>query len=179
MGLLFTKLWGLFFSGAEVKVIIVGLDNAGKTTILYRLLMGEAVVTSPTIGSNVEEVKYKNIHFVMWDIGGQESLRNMWSTYYTDTKVVILVVDSVDRERLSTSKEELYKMLGNESLKGASLLVFANKQDVEGRMSAAEITEYLNLSSIKDHAWHIQPCCGVSGDGLYAGLDFVVDQITK
>ena len=76
--------------------------------------MNEVVHTSPTIGSNVEEVKWRNLHFVMWDIGGQESLRQAWSTYYSGTSFLILVVDSTDRERLTITKEELYKMLSNE-----------------------------------------------------------------
>ena len=76
--------------------------------------MNEVVHTSPTIGSNVEEITWRNFKFVMWDIGGQESLRQAWSTYYISCKVVILVVDSTDRERLSVNKEELYKMLGHE-----------------------------------------------------------------
>ncbi|XP_010186153.1 PREDICTED: ADP-ribosylation factor-like protein 5B, partial [Mesitornis unicolor] len=72
--------------GLKHKVIIVGLDNAGKTTILYQFLMNEVVHTSPTIGSNVEEIVVKNTHFLMWDIGGQESLRSSWNTYYSNTE---------------------------------------------------------------------------------------------
>jgi len=74
-------------SVAEHKIVIVGLDNAGKTTILYQFLMNEVVHTSPTIGSNVEEVVWKNIRFIMWDLGGQQSLRAAWSTYYSNTEV--------------------------------------------------------------------------------------------
>lgn len=66
---------------------MVGLDNAGKTTILYQFLMNEVVHTSPTIGSNVEEVVWRNIHFLVWDLGGQQTLRAAWSTYYTNTEV--------------------------------------------------------------------------------------------
>ncbi|XP_063224636.1 ADP-ribosylation factor-like protein 5B isoform X6 [Bacillus rossius redtenbacheri] len=85
MGLLFTKIWSLF-GNEEHKIVMVGLDNAGKTTILYQYLMNEVVHTSPTIGSNVEEVVWKNIHFIMWDLGGQQSLRAAWSTYYSNTE---------------------------------------------------------------------------------------------
>lgn len=74
---------------SEHKIVMVGLDNAGKTTILYQFLMNEVVHTSPTIGSNVEEVVWRNIHFIMWDLGGQQSLRAAWSTYYTNTEVFI------------------------------------------------------------------------------------------
>uniref|UniRef100_A0A8C1E953 ADP-ribosylation factor-like 8 n=3 Tax=Cyprinus carpio TaxID=7962 RepID=A0A8C1E953_CYPCA len=164
MGLIFAKLWS-FFCNQEHKVIIVGLDNAGKTTILYQFLMNEVVHTSPTIGSNVEEIVVKKTHFLMWDIGGQESLRSSWNTYYSNTEFIILVVDSTDRERLAISKEELYKMLAHEDLRKAAVLIFANKQDMKGCMSAAEISKYLTLSSIKDHPWHIQSCCALTGEG--------------
>lgn len=104
MGLLFSKLWSFFGNEGKIhhnhliamnnkviflehKIVIVGLDNAGKTTILYQFLMNEVVHTSPTIGSNVEEVVWRNIHFIMWDLGGQQSLRAAWSTYYTNTEV--------------------------------------------------------------------------------------------
>ncbi|KAL8599486.1 ADP-ribosylation factor-like protein 5B [Nucella lapillus] len=178
MGYLFSKLWSLF-SNEEHKVIIVGLDNAGKTTILYQFLMNEVVHTSPTIGSNVEEVVWKNIHFLMWDIGGQESLRSSWNTYYTNSEFIILVIDSTDRERLPLTKEELCKMLATEELRKAALLVFANKQDIKGCMSAAEISQQLSLTSVKDHVWHIQACCGLTGEGLYQGLEWITSHIRR
>ncbi|NXG47650.1 ARL5B protein, partial [Psilopogon haemacephalus] len=176
MGLIFAKLWSLFGS-REHKVIIVGLDNAGKTTILYQFLMNEVVHTSPTIGSNVEEIVVKNTHFLMWDIGGQESLRSSWNTYYSNTEFIILVVDSIDRERLSITKEELYRMLAHEDLRKAAVLIFANKQDMKGCMTAAEISTYLTLSSIKDHPWHIQSCCALTGEGLCQGLEWMTSRI--
>lgn len=178
MGYVFSKIWSLF-TNEEYKVIIVGLDNAGKTTILYQILMNEVVHTSPTIGSNVEEVNYKNIHFLMWDIGGQESLRSAWATYYAGTHFVILVIDSTDRERLHVSKTELYHMLANEDLKPAAMLLYANKQDVKGSMTPAEISQHLNLTSIKDHKWNIQACCALTGEGLYQGLEWIASQIRR
>ena len=176
MGYLMSRLMSLF-GESERKVIIVGLDNAGKTTILYQFVMSEVVHTSPTIGSNVEEIKWKNMHFVMWDIGGQESLRSTWSTYYSNTECLILVVDSTDRERLSVCKDELFEMLHHEDLSKSLLLVYANKQDVKGSMSAAEISQQLDLTAIKDHGWHIQACCALSGEGLYQGLEWVMQQL--
>ncbi|KAH8850236.1 ADP-ribosylation factor-like protein 5B [Schistosoma japonicum] len=165
MGLLFTKFWRLFNSRVY-KVIILGLDNAGKSTILYQFVLKEAVQTSPTIGSNVEEVKWKNLHFVMWDIGGQTSVRASWTTYFSGSDFVILVIDSTDRERLCLTKQELYKLLIAEELKRSKMLIFANKQDVSGCMSVAEISHNLNLTSIRDHPWHVQPCCALTGEGL-------------
>lgn len=175
MGMLFAKLMN-FFSNSEHKVIIVGLDNAGKTTIMYHFLLKEAVHTSPTIGSNVEEIVCKKSKFVMWDIGGQESLRSSWSTYYSNCDFVVLVIDSTDRERLHISKDELYSMLQHEDLKKSRLVVFANKQDIRGCMSAAEISQSLNLTSVKDRTWHIQACCALTGEGLKQGLEWMITQ---
>lgn len=176
MGILFTRIWRLF-NHQEHKVIIVGLDNAGKTTILYQFSMNEVVHTSPTIGSNVEEIVVNNTRFLMWDIGGQESLRSSWNTYYTNTEFVIVVVDSTDRERISVTKEELYKMLAHEDLKKAGLLIFANKQDVKECMTVAEISQFLKLTSIKDHQWHIQACCALTGEGLCQGLEWMMSRL--
>nr|XP_028558569.1 putative ADP-ribosylation factor-like protein 5C isoform X2 [Podarcis muralis] len=176
MGQLFAKLLSVFGS-REHKVIIIGLDNAGKTTILYQFLMNEVVHTSPTIGSNVEEIVLRKTHFLMWDIGGQETLRSTWHTYYSNTEFVILVIDSTDRERLTVSKEELYKMLAHEDLRNAAVLIYANKQDVKNSMSTSEISNFLTLSSIKDHPWHIQGCCALTGEGLPAGLEWMISRV--
>jgi len=178
MGIVLAKLWSMF-GNEEHKLCLVGLDNAGKTTILYQFLMNEVVHTSPTIGSNVEEVVWNNLHFIMWDLGGQESLRTAWNTYYSNTEFILLVVDSTDRERLTITKEELHRMLQSDELSKASVLVFANKQDVEGCMTAAEISTQLNLQSLRSHRWQIQSCCALTGEGLYQGLEWVATQINS
>ncbi|KAK2916168.1 hypothetical protein QQF64_024628 [Cirrhinus molitorella] len=176
MGLLFAKLMTVF-GDREHKVIIVGLDNAGKTTILYQFLTKEAVQTSPTIGSNVEEIAVKKTRFLVWDIGGQESLRATWNSYYCNTEIIILVVDSTDRERLTVTKEELHRMLAHEDLQNASVLVLANKQDMKNSMSAAEISQSLTLSSLNARSWHVQACCALTGEGLPASLDWMRSRV--
>ena len=100
-----------------------GLDAAGKTTILYKLKLGEVV----TIGFNVETVQYKKIEFTVWDVGGQDKIHPLWRHYFQNTQGLIFVVDSNDRERVGESSEELSKMLREDELRDAKLLVFANK----------------------------------------------------
>jgi len=180
MGMLFSALWARLFAYKEFKICIVGLDNAGKTTTLFQLHLGEVVETQPTVGSNVESVVHKNVHFQVWDLGGQEALRSNWATYFTNTHAVILVVDSTDEKRLDVSRQELFKLLEHEQLKSSVLLVLANKQDLKSRcLSAAQIATRLSLTSIKSHPWHIQPCSALRGEGLFEGMDWITTRVTK
>merc|ERR1712130_495163 len=105
------------------RVLMVGLDAAGKTTLLYKLKLGEIVTTIPTIGFNVETVEYKNISFTVWDVGGQDKIRPLWRHYYQNTQGVIFVVDSSDRERIQESHDELHRMLSEDELRDAIVLV--------------------------------------------------------
>jgi len=178
MGLLISKVWRrLFASNREFKVIIVGLAGAGKTTMLYQLHLGKSIQTQPTIGSNVEEVKNKNVKLQVWDLGGQESLRAAWATYYAGTHGVVFVVDSTDKESELISKMELFNLLINEDLKGAVFLIMANKQDSPEAMNSAEIAEKLSLTEIKNHEWHIQACSALKGEGLNEGLDWLTERL--
>lgn len=167
-------IFGKLFSGRmDMRILMVGLDAAGKTTVLYKLKLGEVVTTIPTIGFNVETVQYKKIEFTVWDIGGQTKLRPLWRHYFQNTHGVIYVVDSNDRERVTEAYDELANLLRDEELKDAKLLVLANKQDLQNAMSISEITDKLNLHSLRNRKWHIQSCCATTGDGLYEGLDWL------
>eukprot|EP00913_Durusdinium_trenchii_P010716 g10054.t1 len=126
----------------EMKILMLGLDAAGKTTILYRLKLGEVVTTIPTVGFNVEMVEYKNINFTVWDVGGQDKIRRLWRHYFQGTNALIYVVDSSDRDRISDAKEELEKMLQEQEMENAALLVLANKQDLPNAMTPAELGSY-------------------------------------
>jgi len=165
------------FGSKDVRILILGLDGAGKTTILYKLQCGEVVTTLPTVGFNMETVTYKNVKFQVWDLGGQTNIRPYWRCYFANTDGIIYVVDSSDVERLALSKEELLSMLGEEELKDAALLVFANKQDLPGAKSETEVCEALGLNLIKDRQWAIFKSSAVKGYGLYEGLDWLVNTL--
>merc|ERR1712021_62064 len=173
MGSMFTKLFDSLISKKEMRVLMVGLDNAGKTTILYKLKLGEIVTTIPTIGFNVESVEYKNINFTVWDVGGQDKIRPLWRHCFQNTQAIIFVVDSNDQDRISEAREELNKMLAEDEMKDAVVLVFANKQDLPNSMPAAEVTDKLGLSDMRNRQWFIQSACATTGDGLYEGLDWL------
>ncbi|MFQ6659441.1 hypothetical protein Gotur_028341 [Gossypium turneri] len=332
MGLSFTKLFSRLFAKKEMRILMVGLDAAGKTTILYKLKLGEIVTTIPTIvllkclyvnlivslitdhdyvlgpqsvfesnksdsafllyvnlitllitdrdcwswflcycqsvceqcsfifickgthmirrfgrklsgsfyrlifimrwilvvyhvkglfvfffeGFNVETVEYKNISFTVWDVGGQDKgsrgiklsdnacwlsfvkrilfgicvvdtldleaaflIRPLWRHYFQNTQGLIFVVDSNDRDRVVEARDELHRMLNEDELRDAVLLVFANKQDLPNAMNAAEITDKLGLHSLRQRHWYIQSTCATSGEGLYEGLDWLSNNIAS
>jgi len=186
MGLAFSTFWSRLFGKKEMRILMVGLDAAGKTTILYKLKLGEVVTTIPTIGFNVETVEYKNISFTVWDVGGQDKIRPLWRHYYQNTQGIIFVVDSNDRDRVDDSKdyehsakEELNRMLAEDELRDAVLLVFANKQDLPNAMKVQEVTERLGLNKLRNRQWYIQGCSAPTGDGLYEGLDWLSNTLSK
>ncbi|KAA8572514.1 hypothetical protein EYC84_003129 [Monilinia fructicola] len=179
MGASVSWLSGMLFSKKEIRILILGLDNAGKTTLLYRLKIGEVVTTIPTIGFNVESVTYKNLNFNVWDLGGQTSIRPYWRCYYANTAAVIFVIDSTDIDRLGTASEELAAMLNEDELKDAALLVFANKQDQPGAKGAGEISEALRLGELRDRNWSIVACSAVDGSGVDEGMDWLVQTVQQ
>jgi len=179
MGLVFSKFWTRLFAKREMRIVMVGLDAAGKTTILYKLKLGEVVTTIPTIGFNVETVEYKNISFTVWDVGGQDKIRPLWRHYYQNTQGIIFVVDSNDRDRIDNAREELNRMLSEDELRESVLLVLANKQDLPNAMKVQEITDKLGLNKQRGRQWYIQGSSAPTGDGLYEGLDWLSATLSK
>lgn len=170
MGLLISRLFDNFMGKENVRIVMLGLDGAGKTTILYKLKLGDVVCTIPTIGFNVETVEYKNICFTVWDIGGQKTIRNLWYHYFANTSAVIFVIDSSDVSRIETAKEELHEIMKHDDLKNAVILVLANKQDMPNALSVGELAKQLELQGLKQ-TWHIQGTSATKGEGIYEGLD--------
>lgn len=179
MGLSISSIFNRLFGKKQMRILMVGLDAAGKTTILYKLKLGEIVTTIPTIGFNVETVEYKNICFTVWDVGGQDKIRPLWRHYFQNTQGLIFVVDSNDRERITEAEEELSKMLQEDELKDAVILVFANKQDLPNAMGVSEVTDKLRLHNHRDKTWYVQTTIAVQGGGLYEGLDWLCGQLER
>ena len=177
MGNFLSSVWTKLLGHGDVRILMVGLDNAGKTTILYQLKFGKVISSVPTIGFNVETVSYKNISFTVWDIGGQDKIRNLWRVYFQGSGGIIFVIDSSDRERMSEVKTELWRLLQEDELENVHLLIFANKQDVENAMSTTEIREQLGLNELKKRSWFVQATCATKAEGLTEGLDWLANQI--
>lgn len=173
MGSYFFRSFKSLFGKREVRMTMVGLDGAGKTTIMYKIKLNDTIKTLPTIGFNVETMEYKGLKLTMWDIGGQDKIRELWRHYYCNNDAIIFVIDSNDKERLELAKEEIYKMLNEEELKGLPILIYANKQDISDCFSINEIIKELELNSIKDRKWNVQGATAIDGRGLSEGLDWL------
>ncbi|KAH8985878.1 GTP-binding protein [Lactarius akahatsu] len=168
----------------EMRVLFLGLDNAGKTTILKKLNGEDITGVSPTLGFNIKTFVHGHYTLNIWDVGGQRTLRPYWRNYFEQTDALVWVVDSGDRLRMSDCKQELHSLLLEDRLAGASLLVFANKQDIQGSMTGKEIEQahflkVLDLPGIKSHQWSIVSCSAVTGHNLLEGLNWVVGEVAS
>mmetsp|Transcript_3836 Transcript_3836/g.5772 ORF Transcript_3836/g.5772 Transcript_3836/m.5772 type:complete len:188 (-) Transcript_3836:24-587(-) len=166
----------------EVRLLILGLDNAGKTTILRKFCGEDIDKIEPTLGFNIKTLEHRSYKLNVWDVGGQRTIRAYWRNYFEQTDGLIWVVDSSDRARLETCRDELFSLLDQEKLAGASLLIFANKQDIAGALTSEEIAEVLELKTNQSFAkrhWSILACSAVTGDGLVDGMDWMTDDIAN
>ncbi|VDN95519.1 unnamed protein product, partial [Brugia pahangi] len=163
----------------ELRILVLGLDNSGKTTVVKKLNGEEVNEIAPTFGFNIKTLQYKDMKLNMWDVGGQKSLRSYWRNYFEQTDGVIWVVDSADIDRMDDCKRELGSLLVEERLAGASLLVLANKQDLSSSASSEEIEELLGLRNLKSHHWNIYGCSAFTGENLLEAIDWLCVDISS
>lgn len=163
----------------EASILILGLDASGKTTILNRLKYGDNMVTVPTIGFNCEHIKFGNLSFIGWDIGGQDKIRKFWHNYFENADAVVFVVDSSDRNRFPSVRKELTNLTQHSYLKDCAFLVFANKQDLSNAAKTSEIEEALELHNMmrKIPAWKVCESTATTGCGIDRGFSWLSSQV--
>jgi len=171
------RLTQLASRGQPLRIIMLGLDAAGKSTILYQL-RSEVVTTIPTIGFNVETVECGRLAFTCWDVGGRDKIRPLWRHYFQDANALLFVVDSNDRDRIEDARFELHKALGEDSMRDVALLVYANKQDLPNALTSSEVGEKLGLHSLRGRNWFLQGSCAIKGEGLFEGLEWLSKALT-
>ena len=166
-------------SQKEAKLLVLGLDNAGKTTILKAISEESIKNIKPTEGFNIKNLAVDGVSLSVWDLGGQKVLREYWSNYFDHTDALIYVVDAADVDRLKEAGEELSKLLGEAELAKVPLLVYANKQDIVHALGADVVTTNLKLDGIKDRKWMIVACSAKQKEGLSEGLEWVIANIKR
>ena len=157
----------------DCKVVMLGLDNAGKTTLLNTLSQGTNYEVAPTRGFNVQSFKKNDLTMQVHDIGGQASTWRLWPNFLTGAEVVIFVIDSADRSRLHEVARALKFLLTNDKLSGIPMLLWANKQDLLNSMTPPEIMQSLDLQLIKDRSFQVIGCSTRSKEGLEEGVDWI------
>jgi ADP-ribosylation factor-like protein 3 len=177
MGLL-TLLRSLKKNDKEARLLFLGLDNSGKTTCLKKLSDEDISHISPTQGFNIKSLSQEGFKLNAWDIGGQKAIRAYWPNYYENTDILVFVVDAADEKRLEECGIELQQLLDVDNLKNVPVLILANKQDLSNALSAADISDKLSLSSIRDRKWQIQACSAKTGEGLHEGMEWAVRAIS-
>ncbi|KAA6363821.1 MAG: hypothetical protein EZS28_040652 [Streblomastix strix] len=161
-------------SSRPLNVLVVGLDNSGKSTIVNRMKTTQTTgEIPPTPGFQVEKFKKGHVDFTMFDMSGAGKYRNLWEFYYRNCQAVIFVADSSDKIRMCVAKNELDTMLTSQDLKPVPLLVFANKMDLPGALNYIQVSEALGLSAITDRPWNIIASNALEGSGLDEGVDWI------
>merc|ERR1711965_18821 len=176
MGLL-SLLRKLKRSETEVRILMLGLDNSGKTSILKRLSEEDITHVMPTQGFNIKSLVHGEFKLNVWDIGGQQSIRPYWRNYFDNTDALVYVIDAADHRRIDESNQELAQLLSEEKLQGVPLLVFANKCDLRYAQEAEDITSALNLEAVNDREYVVMGCSAKTGENLQEGLEWVVEKV--
>ncbi|XP_074660202.1 ADP-ribosylation factor-like protein 6 [Tubulanus polymorphus] len=171
----------LGFAKKEAKVLIVGLDNSGKSSIINHLKLPQSQTSDivPTVGFNIEKIKNSSISFTMFDMSGQGRYRTLWEHYYKDCDAIIFVIDSSDKLRLVVAKDELDLLMQHPQIKQRRIpiLFFANKMDLRDSLSSVKCVNLMKLETIQDKAWHICDSNALTGEGLTQGVEWLTDQI--
>eukprot|EP00127_Corallochytrium_limacisporum_P000548 Clim_evm4s18 gene=Clim_evmTU4s18 len=186
---LFKGIFKLLFHKDEYCVLILGLDNAGKTTLVekvksyyiqnYKELSAGAI--APTIGLNVAKCETQGVKLIFWDLGGQKELHTIWDKYYQEAHGLIYVVDSADRKRIPESWDIFSTVITSQALAKAPILVLANKQDLDNAMDVAEMVTVFEIDQqdLGDRHWKLVPSSATSGDGVKSAVDWMVTMIKR
>ncbi|KAI5967081.1 hypothetical protein KGF57_000510 [Candida theae] len=165
----------------EIRMLVLGLDNSGKTTIVKNMFQEDVDGISPTMGFQIQSLSYRDYTINMWDIGGQTSLRAFWSNYFDKTDVVLWVIDGVSVERVQESYQELHdKIIEQDRLVGVYLVIAINKIDLVAKSELKQlkdkVSKLLSLEEVipeRDH-WNIELVSGKTGDGIEQVLQWVI-----
>lgn len=181
MGGLFTSLKKLFSKTKEMRVLMIGLDNAGKTSIVNAMQTEKLApgAIKPTIGFNLQEVSIGNFKLKVWDISGQEKCRELWRHYYEGARGIIFVVDCADKGRAVEARDEFQKLLLDPDLTHARILVFANKQDLSDAMKAKDIKDKFGIGFDVASRVKVQEASAKTQYGLLDGFTWLVSEIEK
>eukprot|EP00357_Protocruzia_adherens_P028964 CAMPEP_0114996728 /NCGR_PEP_ID=MMETSP0216-20121206/14488_1 /TAXON_ID=223996 /ORGANISM="Protocruzia adherens, Strain Boccale" /LENGTH=168 /DNA_ID=CAMNT_0002360997 /DNA_START=216 /DNA_END=722 /DNA_ORIENTATION=- len=160
--------------------MILGIDNAGKTTFLERvknIYSGSSMnpkKIQPTVGLNIGQIKVGKSEIVFWDLGGGSRIRDIWSRYYHDAHGIVFVVDGSDPSRLQEASQILKQMLQEDVLKNLPLLILVNKKDKSDCLSIDSVNKYLQIEHITNHEVYLTSISSATGDGMEDAINWLI-----
>ncbi|KAM8902442.1 ADP-ribosylation factor-like protein 13B isoform 2-T2 [Spinachia spinachia] len=172
----------------KVTLVMVGLDNAGKTATVRGIQGENPQDVAPTVGFSKVDLKQGKFEVTIFDLGGGKRIRGIWKNYYSESHGVVFVVDSSDVQRIQETRETMAEVLQHPRIAGKPVLVLANKQDQEGALAEADIIENLSLEKLVNEnkcLCQIEPCSAVLGYGkkvdksIKKGLKWLLNNIAK
>uniref|UniRef100_A0A3Q3CBF3 ADP-ribosylation factor-like 13b n=1 Tax=Haplochromis burtoni TaxID=8153 RepID=A0A3Q3CBF3_HAPBU len=172
----------------KVTLVMVGLDNAGKTATVRGIQGDNPRDVAPTVGFSKVDLKQGKFEVTIFDLGGGKRIRGIWKNYYSESHGVVFVVDSSDVQRIQETRETMAEVLQHPRIAGKPVLVLANKQDQEGALAEADIIENLSLEKLVNEnkcLCQIEPCSAVLGYGkkvdksIKKGLNWLLSNIAK
>jgi len=177
--------WKHYFQRDEYCILILGLDNAGKTTFLeqtkckfnsnYKRSVNQLQRVTTTVGLNIGKIDIGNIRLLFWDLGGQEELQTLWDKYYAESHGLIYIVDTAAPERFEESKQAFVKMLSSEHLDTVPLLILGNKQDLPESRTIMDLKNAFHDSvrRIGNRDCFIKPISALEGTGVMEGIEWM------
>ncbi|KAG5181274.1 ADP-ribosylation factor family [Tribonema minus] len=181
MGLFKKLATALGLSKYEARIVVVGLDNSGKTTLINNIKPKKASTfeVTPTVGFQVESFAKDNLNFTIFDMSGQSRYRELWGHYYREVQAIIFVLDCTERVRMCVAKEELDELLTHPDVSNSCtpILIFANKMDLPGALSAVDCMEQLDLQRISNKPWQIEASNALTGEGIDRGLEWLAEKL--
>ncbi|XP_008427610.1 ADP-ribosylation factor-like protein 13B isoform X7 [Poecilia reticulata] len=172
----------------KVTLVMVGLDNAGKTAAVRGIQGENPQDVAPTVGFSKVDLKQGKFEVTIFDLGGGKRIRDIWKNYYSESHGVVFVVDSSDVQRIQETRETMAQVLQHPRIAGKPVLVLANKQDLEGALPEADIIENLSLEKLVNEnkcLCQIEPCSAILGCGkkvdksIKKGLTWLLSNIAK
>ncbi|XP_039649265.1 ADP-ribosylation factor-like protein 13B isoform X3 [Perca fluviatilis] len=172
----------------KVTLVMVGLDNAGKTATVRGIQGENPEDVAPTVGFSKVDLKQGKFDVTIFDLGGGKRIRGIWKNYYSESHGVVFVVDSSDVQRIQETRETMAEVLQHPRIAGKPVLVLANKQDQEGALAEADIIENLSLEKLVNEnkcLCQIEPCSAVLGYGkkfdksIKKGMKWLLNNIAK
>ena len=163
----------------EPNVLILGLDNAGKTTLLNYLTHEDNKNTKPTPGVNAKSIQCGGIKLNVYDLGGQKAIREYWKFYYEKVDALIYVVDASDEARIGECNESFQSLLKDEKLINVPVLAYGNKADLDNCLGPDEIIEKLEMNGITGRDWSLYACSALKGDGVKDGIKWLLEKLSQ